>query len=220
MNTGQRRSTGEKGIRAGEEALLSSALDGAQELNERCLALLQRLAHGQAGGLPQALSVLGPPFRELDRAAIPTIARQPFLLVDFAFGNPVALHELLTRGPAPLRFPSPRGSLPTAEATALARGTLILAQAICRHHPSHAGLLLGLHPSLQAQIARLRLPDLERLAEEHPHCLRVRWEDRPDIWRTLLSATASTDPAARYAFRMYGMQLMAGEMSQKARGTR
>jgi hypothetical protein len=131
-----------------------------------------------------------PQIRSLEAEAISGIAHQPFLLVDFAFAKPKILRELLKAGPSPLRFPRPRGTFPEADAKALIRGALLLARNVCRHHPVHAGLLLGLDPSLQL------------------------------FWRCLLSAPASTDPDAWHQLRMYGMQLIAGEMHTEIRGSR
>jgi hypothetical protein len=218
MVAGTGRDAGEIGIRASEEALLSSALEAVQELNERCLILMQQLALEQPVGTPQILVTLARQLRGLDPATISTIAGQPFLLVDFAFGRPKVLRELLVQGHTPLRFPHLGGTLPPADATSLARGVLTLAQSVCRHHPAHAGLLLGIDPSLHDLIAQLRHPDLERLAGDNPHQLRLRWETRPDVWQYLLSASVSSDPDTRHQFRMYGMQLIAGEMNQKIRG--
>lgn len=218
MVPGRRWGTGEAGIRASEEVLLASALETVQDLNERCLVLLRQLARGQASGFPAPLAVLAPRFRDLDPSLIPGIARQPFLLMDFAFGKPLEFRGLLARQPAPLHFPTPPGHLPTAAATSLARGTLGLAHTVCRHHPAHAGILLGLDPTLCVPIAQLRLHELERLAVEHTHCLRFRWESRPDVWRRLLLVTTSSDTAARHQFRLYGMQLMAGDLNPAAPG--
>jgi hypothetical protein len=220
MVTGTLRAAEERGIRTGEEALLSSALESLQQLNERTLSVLQRVALAPGADGSQYLASLAPYFRALDTRALANIARQPFLLVDFAFGKPKVLGDLMARDLPALRFPSPRGSLPSADAGALARGALLLAQTVCRHHPAHAGLLLGLDPLLHEPIARLRLPDLERIAEEESHLLRPRWENRLDVWRKLLSMDVATDSDARYQFRMYGMQLMAGDMSQNARNAR
>src|SRR5687767_12675975 len=94
----------EKGIRAGEEALLSAALDEAHELNGRCLVLLQRIAVDDPEVLPPFLRPLISVLRRLDTATVVAVARQPFLLMDFAFGNPQLLRELLARGPSLLRF--------------------------------------------------------------------------------------------------------------------
>lgn len=214
MVTVEIRGTEADGIRTGAGALLASAMDAVQAINERCLRVLQRLARERLSEPPRLVAALSTELRELDPLVIPTISRQPFLFVDFAFGNPRALLNVLTREPLPLRFPSPRGLFPTADATALARGALILAQAVCRHHPAHAGLLLGMHPQLNRHMSSLRQPDVDRLAEESPHLLTVRWESRPDIWRALLSTGASCDPGALAQFRMYGIQLIAGELSR------
>jgi len=213
LENGKRRERETPGIRAGEEALLSSALESVQELNGRCLSLLQKTAREQPGGIPRRLGSLVPQFRELDARGIASMARLPFLLVDFGFGKPKLLGELLARAPSQLRFPPPRGSFPGQDATALARGVLILAQAVCRYHPAHAGVLLGLDSSLQARVARLRLPDLERLAEDNPHFLRLRWEDQVGTWQRLLKIADSTDPAVHHEFRLYGLQLIAGSLS-------
>jgi hypothetical protein len=210
----------EKGIRAGEEALLSAALEGLHELNERCLTLLKRLAVGHPGDLPRFLTPLIPQFRKLEADAISCVAHQPFLLMDFGFGKPKVWRDLLTIDPAPLRFPSPRATFPQADAKALVRGALLLAKNVCRHHPAHAGLLLGLDPSLQTLLAELRLPDLEGIAEQHPHQLRLRWENRVDVWERLLVAGTSADPGACHQFCMYGMQLIAGEMKPASRNNR
>jgi len=97
---------------------------------------------------------------------------------------------------------------------------LILAQTVCRHHPAHADLLLGLDPSLQEQVVQLRLADLERIAQDNSHHLRPRWESRLDVWRHLLSTDVASDPDARYQFRMYGMQLRAGDLTKTSSNPR
>jgi diadenosine tetraphosphatase ApaH/serine/threonine PP2A family protein phosphatase len=209
-----------KGIRAGEEALLSAALEGVHDLNERCMVLLQKLAVAHPGDLPQFLGPLIPQLRKLDRGAICAIADHPFLLMDFVFGKPKWLHEVLTNVPSRLHFPNPRSTFPAADAKALVRGALLLAKSVCRHHPAHAALLLGLDPSLQPLMAELRLPDLEGVAEAHPHQLRLRWENRFDVWEYLLAAGTSPDPGACHQFRMYGMQLIAGDLKRGSSGVR
>lgn len=203
------------GIRTGAGALLASAMDAVQTINERSLRVLQQLARERLSEAPRLVGAITSELRALDPLVIPTISRQPFLFVDFAFGNPRVLLNELTRGLLPLRFPVPRGVMPTTDATALARGALTLAQVVCRHHPAHAGLLLGMHPQLQTHMASLRQPDVDRLAEESPHLLSLRWESRPDIWRALLATGESRDPEALMQFRMYGIQLIAGDLGQR-----
>lgn len=205
-------------IRAGEEALLAAALRTIQELNERGLLALKELARTQPVRLPRYLQEIGPTLKRLDEGAIGQVAHQPFLLMDFAFSRPAVLRELLVRSPARLRFPAPAGLLPTAEAIALSRGALLLAQSVCRYHPAHGRLLLGLDPSLHEAIAQLRLPDLERVAEENPHLLRLRWDENGEFWRVLLSCWGAAYANTHYQARMYGLQLIAGESRLQARG--
>jgi hypothetical protein len=93
---------------------------------------------------PRLVGAITTELRELDPLVIPTISRQPFLFVDFAFGNPRALLNVLTREPLPLRFPSPRGLFPTADATALARGaSMPISMAMARSHSAPASVSSG-----------------------------------------------------------------------------
>lgn len=210
------------GIRTNESTLLGSALEAVQGLNERCLLLLRLLAQGAEGPAPQAppfLMTLASRFRRLDPATIPDAARQTFLLVDFAFRRPTVWNEVLAGHCPPLRFPPILGQTYSGTLVSLARGTVLLAHNVCRHHPAHAGLLLGLDPGVATGIATLRLHDLERFAETHPEYLRFRWEDRPAVWRRLLQAASSHDPALRAQFHLYGMQLMAGDLASAFRPT-
>jgi hypothetical protein len=205
--------TGHEGIRADERVLLASALQSIHELNVRCLQLLQRLALRPAGSMQGLLGALARDVELLSPEAISDAARQPFLLIDFAFGSPQQFKSLLASEALIQPLPVSANPLPAADASALGRAALIIAQAICRHHPSHAGLLVGLHSSLLAPLSELRMPDLERLAESNPHHVRIRWGDRIDVWSRLLNAASSQDQGAKEQFRMYGIQLMAAATS-------
>lgn len=206
----------ERGIRASEEALLSTALESIRELNTRALALLQRLADQSGSDLPPTLATLAPRLRRLEPASILVASRQPFLLIDFLFGRPDLLNNLLAQAPARLRFPSPPSFLPAPDARALARGALVLAQGICRNHPVHAGPLLGLDPALRLPIAQATMEAMEHLAEEHSHQLRFRWENRTDFWLNLLSLPETNDPQATHELRMHGIRLLAADLKRRS----
>jgi hypothetical protein len=198
------------GIRADESTLLASALDAVQDLNERCLLLLQRRAQGLTPHGPAFLASLAPLIRRLSPTALEVIARQPFLLVDYAFRSRVLWDGLLADRAAPLRAAQARGTPYDASAVPLVRATLSIAHDVCRHHPGHAALLLGIDPVLCPRIAGLRLNERERLAERHPEHLRFRWENHSVVWRRLFKAAATQNPADLRQFCLYGLQLMAG----------
>jgi hypothetical protein len=60
-------------------------------------------------------------------------------------------------------------------------------------------------------VGRLRLQDLEALAETEPGRVRVRWEDRAELWGPLLRAARLERAATLASLQMRGLQLLAAD---------
>jgi hypothetical protein len=58
-------------------------------------------------------------------------------------------------------------------------------------------------------LARLRLAELDGLAERHPGALRPRWENNPGLWHALLCAAQRQDARHIAEASLQGIQLMA-----------
>jgi hypothetical protein len=58
----------------------------------------------------------------------------------------------------------------------------------------------------------MRLRELELLVERRAEYCRLRWEDRPMVWRQLLEVAAAGSLAQLEALRFRGVQLMAAEL--------
>ena len=120
------------------------------------------------------------------------MARRTFLLVDMELGN-TDLWRRFKSHPARVE-PAliGRGTFPRAAAVQLARDTLMLAwygvRADC-----HGARLLLTGAAVSDIIASVALTDINRIAERQFRYVRPRWEDQPDIWLNLLSASQTPD---------------------------
>jgi hypothetical protein len=137
-------------------------------------------------------------------------AECPFLLLDAGFHDEEWWRGLKHGLPRIAR--DPLGCLPQQRAIPLARSTLTLAWYWARANLETAALALGMSPTCSVLIASLTLQDLETIAHRQYKCLRPRWADRPAVWRALLGAARQADPQPLSDFRLYGAQLIIGEL--------
>ena len=179
------------------------------EINEQCLRMLVNASRqsqlSSDSFLYHLLSLVSP----LDDGAIATAARFPFLLVDFGFRDVQWWRRVASK---PMRADPDRSWLvhfPRATVTKLARATLTLAWHTARTDTDATLVLLGMSHSVAEAIATLRLSDIDRIADRHFRRLRPRWEDRPAVWRQLLTCARETDVDAAHEFVLHALQLTA-----------
>jgi len=187
-------------------------LQGAHEVNERCLEMLVNAArHPPARPFP-LISEL----RDLLKGADPSVrrraARRSFLLVDLEFGNPDWWHTARNHPSQQIRTPLWWGCFPRVSAIQLARATLVLAWNNLRADPAAARILLGMAAPVAEVIASLRFDEIDRIAQKRFRNVRPRWDDRPAVWRRLLVAAQTDDERRMAAFNLHGLQLLAGEL--------
>jgi hypothetical protein len=151
-------------------------------------------------------------WRALGEAARARLAQCPFLLVDVGFSRPRLWSGLAGTGvheaPPPLQAGSPHCLLPTP----LLRRVLLYAWHLARANPSGARIALGMSDVCLRVVAASRFADLEALAERRPAWIRVRWADRPEIWRAWLSAAAQESTADFERLQLWGLQMLAADL--------
>ena len=181
-----------------------------QRVNQRCIEMLT-----QAARLARPeMSLLVPELREVLLQMTPErrarAACRTFLLVDMELGN-TDLWRRFKSHPARVEpAPKGRGTFPRAAAVQLARDTLILGWYGVRADCHGARLLLGLSAAVSEIIAGLSLSDINRIAERQFRYIRPRWEDRPDLWLSLLSASQTPDIRRARDVNLRGLQLIVG----------
>ena len=191
--------------RTGESWLTDGTLDTVLELNQECLGYLA--ARGPANTAP--FSPL-PETRAL-------LAASPYLLVDARFEDESHWRALTLRvGPElQQRFSQPLFVGPGA--SDFIRRVLMFAWHMARTHPRQARVVLGMTPACADLIARLRLKDLDWLAQSRPGCVRLRWEREPRLWRHLLRGTPLPECETLTHAGLRGLQLLASQALCSAR---
>ncbi len=142
------------------------------------------------------------------------LAACPYLFIDAGFADPGRWMEVAgcaVRESVPMRRAREGGMV---LAPALLRPALMLAWHLARSNPLLARIALGMSEHCAALIASSRLQDLEALAEVSPSWIRVRWEDRPEIWRQLVRAAAAQGDTQLRQLQLRGLQLLAAGARQ------
>ena len=177
------------------------------DINEAFLELLIGAAKSKAGLAIDFIAEMGDALRALTRSEVGHLARTPFLLLDMEFQNDLWWNgaSLSAAGvsTAEKMWLSP---FPRASATKLVRSALMLAWHLARSERQSCLVAMGMSPSVTATIALMQPQQIDKIAERHAGRLRLRWEDRPYVWRELLS-TASGGDESRRAFALYALQL-------------
>jgi hypothetical protein len=179
------------------------------EINEQCLKMLVDVARqpklSSDSFLYHLISLISP----LDDVAISTAARFPFLLVDFGFRDVQWWRRVASKSLRADSAPAWLVPFPRSPATKLARTTLMLAWHTARTDADSTLVLLGISPLVAEAISTLRLQDIDKIADRHYRRLRPRWEDRPAVWRQLLTCSRETDVDAAHEFVLHALQLTA-----------
>jgi hypothetical protein len=194
----------------------SEAFNSLAELNGQCLELLSEQALAQPAQANLLLHQVGEIWRSLDAPARQRAASCPFLLVDAGFCNPGHWRWLDGRhvNEAP---PQPYNIFFTVpRAAAIARQIFMYAWHLVQSKDATAQLLLGVPTQCARLIGACTLRQVHGLAERHPDWLRPRWPAKVKVWRELLLAAASGEVVALENARMYGLQLLAGELRAAA----
>ena len=185
----------------------AAALGPVREINEQVVALLCEAAAGGAGGPLAAL--VRREFLPAAAEARRRLADGPYLLLDAGFARPerwLAAASVRER-PAVMTLAPPAFDC----GVRLARRTLLLGWHLARCNRLAARVALGMTAACAERIAALRLEELEAIAETEPGWVRLRWEERVELWCPLLQAAALEGRERLVGLQMRGLQLLAAD---------
>jgi hypothetical protein len=186
-------------------------------VNEQCLALMCEQAAALAPGEGQRLwAELRSLWCELDAAARRRAAECPCLLIDCGFLDAVRWSSAHVREVHDQER-TVAAYFTVAHTSEVARVVLAYAWHLVRSQPAAARLLIGVSVHCAQRIAACPLPRMMELAQIRPHWLQPRWADRPQVWRRLLQAAGSSDPAALEEIRLRALPLLAAEVRAHTR---
>lgn len=181
-----------------------------QRVNQRCIEMLTQAARVARPDVSPLVTELREALLQMTPETRARAACRTFLLVDMELGNTDLWRRFKSHPARAEPAIKGRGTFARAAAIQLARDTLILAWYGVRADSHGARLLLGLSAAVSDIIAGLSLRDINRIAERQFCYLRPRWEDRPDLWRNLFSASQTPDIRRARDVNLRGLQLIVG----------
>lgn len=194
----------------------TDALAPICDINEQCLRMLVEAARTSQSADESFVRQLLLLIETLDTPTLATAARFPFLLVDFGFRDTEWWNALTSGNDSAANDVAWLTPFPRAAATTLTRATLMLAWHTVRTDTEASVVLLGIAPAVARVLRSLRLQDIDRIAEQHYRRVRPRWEDRPNVWRQLLTCAKSTEVETAHDFVLHALQLTASTALPKA----
>lgn len=179
-----------------------------QRVNQRCIEGLTKAARMARLDMSPLVTELREVLLQMTPETRARAAHRTFLLVDMELGNTDLWRRFKSHPARVDRALNGRGTFSRAAAVELARETLILAWYGVRADRHGANLLLGMSAAVSDIIAGLSLADINRIAERQFRYVRPRWEDRPDLWLNLLSASQTPDIRRARDVNLRGLQLI------------
>lgn len=185
------------------------SLDAVADINLQCIDLLAAMAGKDERLCPTLFAGQAACWRDLPAAARQRLASSPWLLVDAGFDDlprwrsleQHMVHDL------PVQYAEPVFVGERVED--FIRQVLMLGWHFARAERQLARVVLGMSAACAERIAKLRLADLNWLAEHRPGWVRPRWERQPQVWRHLLMAARNPTSTALAQVSLRGLQLMA-----------
>ena len=189
-------------------------------LAEMNLELLQLVA-GSARSRPElsgpkSITELRPMWLEASNRMLERLAHVPIALLDIRLQtrNPGDRADSQAHGAAELDCF--RGDLGARAAVQLAHSALTLAWSLTRSSRELARVVFGLNTLTASTVAQLGIQGIQHLAESVSHSLRLRWADRPDIWRELLHLAHQEQHDSTSLVDMRVLQYHLAELLQEA----
>lgn len=187
----------------------TDALAPICDINEQCLRMLVEVACDNPFSADPFLSEILALTATLNSQTLATAARFPFLLLDFGFSEPTwwrGITRASDDSAAELTWLTP---FPRATTTKLARAITMLAWHTVRTDAEASVVLLGITPEVAGILQAIRFHSIEDLAERHARRLRLRWADRPGVWRQLIACAKHTEIDVAHEFVLHALQLTA-----------
>jgi hypothetical protein len=189
--------------------LADGSLDAVAEINQQCLDYLARMAASGPASCPALFAGQASAWLDMPDELRARLAASPYLLADAAFDDESRWRCLA---------PSMVQDLPAQFAEAVfvgpgagdfIRRVLMFGWHLARANRQLARVVLGMPPACAERIGKLRLQDLDWLAQFRPGWVRPRWERQPRIWQHLLLAAREREGDLLNQVSLRGLQLMA-----------
>lgn len=190
------------------------AVAALRRLNARCIAVLAEIA--RVGGTLDRSAIYRDAdlWGQMDERASERAGSCPVLLLNLNFEDLDWWKRVCTEEAIP-SVPHALAPLFTeAQACALLREILMEVWRLGGSLPGAANLAFGLAPGVSAEVAKLSVPQVERITLEQCGGLRPRWEQNAVFWSNLLEAAVGHDDEALSNVHLHSLQLLGRELER------
>lgn len=196
------------------------ALAGVRQLNGHFLEVLEGLAGADSQKLvPHIIRQYRTLWHGMGPESRARAAATPVLLLDIQLRNDDWWNTRRARSVRRAKAVQASPTIPAKRASELVRETLMLGCVAARDDRFAAKLLFGMSNGVAAIVAGLTSQDIDRIASRSHGDLRLRWEDVPTFWLSLLKAARSDDAGALREIHLYSLQLLGRELVPPLRST-
>lgn len=157
----------------------------------------------QESSLPCAVRELQPLWRALGQSAVQRLAGMPFLLFECGLDSLPLFSGAAVRRPVTAQDP---------QRLEFASMVLNYAWHLARANPLGAAVGLGMPGVCAAALRELAFGDVQARAVAAAASLRLRWCERPAVWRPLLAVVTSGVAADLEREQLAGLRRLAGEL--------
>jgi hypothetical protein len=183
-------------------------------LNAQCVQLVCELAVSPHQTLPAFVHQNRDLWRLLEPEARKRVAAFPFVIVDLRFKDAEWWHKVsgkLSTNPADSVL---YNGVPPKLFEDLALETLLFARQAAREDINVAKAMFAMTSQVARLIASLTLSQVRAITLRNTSHLRVRWDNDPEFWCDLLTASRAADEQGMPALRRQAKLLFCGELIQ------
>jgi hypothetical protein len=148
----------------------------------------------------------------LDAQTIERAARFPFVILDVHFTDVTWWREVLNGS----GVPAAHHTWPASMSEQLMSETLVFAWHTVKWDRRVARLSLGVLPAVAEFIAALTPHELATISGKHSSELRLRWDNSPDFWSSLLTAARDGDEELLAEIHLHAKLLLCGELISRS----
>lgn len=179
------------------------------QFNQRCLQMVGEAVASDNGFTAPALAENRTLWATMDDAARMRAAQLPFVIMDARFAD-TEWWRNIAEGRA--HVDSVRGEACLSEQ--LMEETLLFAAQTVKWDSSVARLILGMSPTVAVWLKELSPRDVANIWRQHRTALQLRWHDKAEFWRDLLTAAVDADEEALAEYRIEAQLMFCADLVQ------
>ena len=188
------------------------AMAALHRLNARCIETLTDFARTDGSLKRSMIYRMSDLWSRMDHRACERAGTCPVLLLNLNFER-LDWWKRICAGQESVSAPdAPAALFANSQGTPLLREILTGVWRLGGSLPTAANLVFGMAPGVSAEISKLSVMQIDRMAASLSEGLRPRWEQNTKFWTQLLEASIGNSDEALSVIHLHCLQLLGGEL--------